>query len=55
MAKKGPRQPIRLRSTKSRHCYISEKNTRNTQDKITTRKYDPVVREHVEYREEKLK
>lgn len=43
-----------LRSTKSRHFYTTTKNKRN-KEKLNLKKYDPVVRQHVEYSEEKMK
>ncbi len=42
---------VRLKSTESGHCYYTTKNKRNTPDKMEFRKYDPVVRKHVLYRE----
>ena len=53
MAKPGARVTIRLRSTESQHFYSTEKNKRNTTDRIQLKKYDPVVRQHVLYKEEK--
>ena len=35
--------------------YVTKKNTRNITDKIEFRKYDPVVRKHVPFRESKIK
>lgn len=43
-----------LRSTKSSHFYTTTKNKRN-KEKIKIMKYDPIVREHVEYVEERMK
>jgi len=51
MEKKGALQRIRLRSSASRHCYYAVKNKRNTPDKMEFKKYDPIVRKHVLYRE----
>jgi large subunit ribosomal protein L33 len=53
MAKAGARVSIKLRSTESEHFYSTEKNKRNTTDRIELKKYDPVVRKHVKYKEEK--
>jgi large subunit ribosomal protein L33 len=54
MAKKtGARVNIKLRSTESSHFYVSQKNKRNTTDRLQLKKYDPVVRKHVMYKEEK--
>ncbi len=44
---------VRLRSSASPHCYYVSKNKRNTSERLALRKYDPVVRKHVEYKEEK--
>ena len=47
---------IRLVST-SDTCsfYFTKKNPRNTTEKMVFRKYDPVVRKHVEFKEAKIK
>ena len=37
------------------HYYTTTKNNRLSPDKLELRKYDPVVRKHVIYREEKIK
>lgn len=47
------REKIRLKSSKSHFCYPTEKNKNNTPDRLTLRKYDPVVREVVEFKESK--
>ena len=33
------------------HTYVTRKNRRNTPDRLVLRKFDPVVRRHVEYKE----
>ncbi len=49
------RKKIKLVSTAGTgYFYTTTKNTRNTPDKIRLKKYDPVVREHVEFVEKKL-
>lgn len=53
MAKKGNRTWIKLKSTESGHMYYTEKNRRNDQGRIELKKYDPLVRRHVIYREAK--
>lgn len=54
MAKrKGPRGLIKLRSTESPHIYYTQKNRRNDTGRMERRKYDPVLRRHVMYRETK--
>jgi large subunit ribosomal protein L33 len=37
------------------HYYTTTKNKRNNPDKMQVRKYDPVVRKHVIYKEAKIK
>lgn len=52
----GIREKIKLVSTaKTGHYYTTTKNKRNTPDKLVFKKYDPVVRKHVEYKEAKIK
>ena len=53
MAKAGNRVQVRMRSTESPHRYYTTKNKRNTTERLELRKYDPVVRKHVTYKEEK--
>ena len=35
--------------------YVTRKNPRNSTEKMEMRKYDPVVRKHVKFREAKIK
>lgn len=35
--------------------YVTKKNTRTQTEKMAMKKYDPVVRKHVEFREAKIK
>jgi large subunit ribosomal protein L33 len=37
------------------HYYTTTKNKRNVPDKMEMKKYDPVVRKHVMYKEAKIK
>jgi large subunit ribosomal protein L33 len=37
------------------HYYTTTKNKRTTPDKLQFKKYDPVVRKHVVYKEAKIK
>ena len=37
------------------HFYTTDKNKKNTPDKLVMKKYDPVVRKHVDYKESKIK
>ena len=53
---KSAREKIRLVSSAGTgHFYTTDKNKRNTPDKMSIKKYDPVVRKHVVYKETKLK
>ncbi len=56
MAKKGKREKIKLvSSADTGHYYTTTKNKTSTPDKLEFRKFDPVVRRHVAYREAKIK
>jgi len=47
---------IRLNSTADTgFFYVTKKNPRNTTEKMSFRKYDPVARKHVEFKEGKIK
>ena len=35
--------------------YVTKKNTRNMSEKMTVKKYDPVLRKHVVFKEGKIK
>ena len=54
MAKDGPRIKVLRRSSASAHGYATTKNRRNTPRKLELRKYDPVVRKHVLFKESKI-
>ncbi len=50
------REKIRMMSTAGTgYFYTTKKNRRNTPDKLVMKKYDPVVRKHVEFKEMKIK
>ncbi len=50
------REKIKLVSSAGTgHYYTTDKNKRSTPDKLEMKKYDPVVRRHVLYRESKIK
>jgi large subunit ribosomal protein L33 len=53
MAKASVRETIKLKSTASPHVYSTKKNKRNTTGKLEMKKYDPIVRKHVLYKESK--
>lgn len=67
MASKGPRILLRMVSQginpktgkRTGHFYTTEKNPKNIEaggaTKLKLTKYDPVIRKHVEYKEEKIK
>ena len=47
---------IRLNSTANTgYFYVAKKNTRTMTEKLVLRKYDPVARKHVEFKEGKIK
>jgi len=50
------REKVKLESTAGTgHFYTTDMNKRTTPDKLEIRKYDPVARKHVIYKEAKLK
>ena len=65
MGRKSNRIFIKLESTainpdtgkKTGYYYVTTKNpkSQNTTEKIVLKKYDPVVRQHVEFKETKIK
>ena len=53
---KSSREKIRLVSSAGNgHFYTTDKNKKNTPAKMEIKKYDPVVRKHVMYKESKIK
>lgn len=47
---------IKLQSTADTgYFYVTKKNSRTMTEKLTQRKYDPIARKHVEFREAKIK
>jgi large subunit ribosomal protein L33 len=49
-------QKIKLVSTADTgFYYVTKKNPRNMTEKLVLKKYDPVVRKHVEFKEAKIK
>ncbi|MHB9102220.1 MAG: 50S ribosomal protein L33 [Sulfuricella sp.] len=53
---KGGREKIKLESTAGTgHFYTTDKNKRTMPEKMLIKKFDPVARKHVEYKEIKLK
>ena len=56
MAKKTAREKIRLVfSEGTGHFYTTTKNKRNMPEKMEIKKFDPVARKHVMYKEAKIK
>jgi large subunit ribosomal protein L33 len=50
------REKIKLESSAGTgHFYTTNKNKRTTPEKIEIKKFDPVARKHVVYKETKLK
>ncbi len=50
------REKIRLNSSAGTgHFYTTDKNKRNMPEKMEIKKYDPVARKHVTYKEGKIK
>ncbi|MFY1632186.1 50S ribosomal protein L33 [Solwaraspora sp. WMMB335] len=48
------RPVIKMRSTAGTgYTYVTRKNRRNNPDRLVLRKYDPIARRHVEFREER--
>ena len=37
------------------YFYVTKKNSRTMTDKLSMKKYDPVVKKHVEFKESKIK
>ncbi len=60
MAKKNKSIKVKLVSTKSSHFYTTSKNSKmiggpNKDGKLSgLKKYDPIIRKHVEYIEKKI-
>lgn len=53
---KGVREKIKLVSSAGTgHFYTTTKNKRTMPEKLELKKYDPVVRQHVIYKEAKIK
>ncbi|MAI78299.1 MAG: 50S ribosomal protein L33 [Deltaproteobacteria bacterium] len=53
---KSKTEKIKLESTAGTgHYYTTRKNRVNTPNKLELKKYDPVVRKHVVYKETKIK
>jgi large subunit ribosomal protein L33 len=56
MAKKGAAMLIKLQSTANTgYFYVTKKNARKKPEKLELKKFDPVVRKHVLFKETKMK
>ena len=54
MAKSDKRPVIRLKSTAGTgYTYSTRKNKPNSRERIELKKYDPVIRQHVIFKEER--
>ena len=54
MAKgKGNRILVKLKSTESSHYYHTTKNRQNNPERVEIKKFDPTLRKHVLYREDR--
>lgn len=55
MAKSTDLRPVvKLRSAAGTgYTYVTRKNRRNDPDRLVLRKYDPIVRRHVEFKEDR--
>ena len=54
MAKNTKRKLVGMVSEETGHrTYVTKKNTMNTPDKLSLKKYDPIARKHVLYVETK--
>ena len=51
MASKGHVVKIKLKSSESPHMYYTMKNKQKHPERLELKKYDPVVRKHVPYKE----
>lgn len=55
MAKSNTIQIKLVSSANTGYYYVTKKNPRTTTDKLEQRKYDPVARKHVIFKEYKIK
>jgi len=53
MAKKGNTVIVKLRSSESEYRYYTRKNKKNTTGRMELMKYDPNIRKHVSFKEER--
>jgi large subunit ribosomal protein L33 len=55
MAKTKPTLIKMISSADTGYFYVTKKNPRKTTEKLELRKYDPVARKHVAFKEGKIK
>ena len=55
MAKSASLKIKLLSTADTGYFYVTKKNARTMTEKMVVKKYDPVVRKHVEFREAKIK
>ena len=55
MAKSKPLLIKLVSSADTGFFYVTKKNPRKNTEKLTLKKYDPVARKHVEFKEAKIK
>ena len=55
MAKPATIQIKLVSSADTRFFYVTKKNSRTKTDKLEVKKYDPNIRKHVIFKEEKIK
>ena len=55
MAKSSTIKVKLISSADTGFYYVTKKNSRTQTDKLVKKKYDPVARKHVEFREGKIK
>lgn len=54
MARNEIRPIVKLRSTAGTgYTYVTRKNRRNDPDRMVIRKYDPIAKQHAEFREDR--
>jgi large subunit ribosomal protein L33 len=53
MANKGNTVIVKLRSTQSDYRYYTTKNKKNQKGRMELKKYDPTLRRHVLFKEER--
>lgn len=53
MGKSLNRVLVKMKSTESPYIYHTKKNKMNTPDRLEFKKYDPVLRKHVVFKETK--